>query len=388
MVEYDLDDLGVPAKTENKPRDGIKKGDKILHKFNEEYNPVLEYKERLKKESPTAFASFNKDYEWLKSHLDSIVKFAHNEFEIDEINMSTYFITLNAEDHNCMQIEFPHENTILNSHYNGPNFAYYFTSTVNNNVKNYNQIDLARSYLRELWESIPNHQLENINWIAPKFLSDYAYDADPHLTVEMEFDLDGIQQDGGIYSDLFVQEKRKFPFFPFQPFFGGKKGDETGVIILPKDELFDIGDFRKKIANRLNIDDSNRMRLDKRYDFKINIEDIMNLSDYRTIKNIRIKHANSTEMLGELTRDIVQMSEQVLRGAQQCTASDYVKGKDDEAIEKGLIKRFIDSYENPTIGNLESTIFGPAQGRRPFDGDLVLKMNKEFQEYKKNRVGE
>jgi len=388
MVDYDLDDLGVPVKTGNKPRDGIKKGDKILHKFSEDYNPVLEHKERLKKESPTAFASFNRDYEWLKSHLDAIVKFAHNEFEIDEINMSTYFITLKAEDHNCMQIEFPHENTILNSHYNGPNFANYFTSTVNNDVKDYKQIDLARSYMRELWESIPNHQLKNINWIAPKFLSNYAYDADPHLTVEMEFDFDGIQRDGGIYSNLFVQENKKFPFFPFQPFFGGKKGEETGVIILPKDELFDISIFRKKIADRINLKYPNRLRLDKRYDFKIEIEDIMNLSDYRTIKNIRIKHANSTEMLGELTRDIVQMSEQVLRGAQQCTTSDYVKGKDDEDIEKGLMKRFIDSYENPTFGNLESTIFGPAQVRIPFDGNLVSKMNKDFQEYKKNRVGE
>jgi len=387
MVEYNLDDLGIPVKTWNRPRDGIKKGDKILHKFTEDYNPVLKYKELLKKESPTAFASFNKDYDWLNSHFEAIAEFAHNELEIKEINMSAYFITLEVEDHDCMQIEFPRENTILNAHYNGPNFAYYFTSTVKKDIIDFNQKDLARSYLRELWESIPDHQLKNINWIAPKFLSNYAYDADPHLTVEMEFDLDRMQKDGGIYSDLFVQEKKKFPFFPFQPFFGGKR-EETGVIILPKDELFDINGFRKKIADRINLEDPNRMRLDKRYDFKTEIEDLMYLSDYRTIKNIRIKHANSTEMLGELTRDIVQMSEQVLRGAQQCAASDYVKGKNNEAIEKGLFKRFIDSYENPTYGNLESTIFGPPQGRFPFDGNLVSKMNKDFQEYKKNRVGE
>jgi len=386
MVEYDLDDLGVPVKTGNKPRDGVKKGNKILQKFTEDYNPVSEYKKFLEERSPTAFASFNKDYDWLNSRLESIAEFAYREFEIDKINMSAYFITLKVEDHDCMQIKFPHENTILNSHYNGPNFAYYFTSTVKNDVKKYKQKDLAISYLTELWESIPNHQLKNINWIAPKFLSNYAYDADPHLTVEMEFDLDGMQKDGGIYSDLFVKEKKKFPFFPFQPFFGGKK-EETGVIILPKDELFDIDGFRKKIADRVNLEDPNRMQLDKRYDFKIEFEDLTYLSDYQRIKNIRIKHANSTQMLEELTRDIVQMSEQVLRCAPQCTASDYVKGKDNEAIEKGLFKRFIDSYENRTFGNLESTIFGPPQERTPFDGDLVSKMNKNFQEYKKNRLG-
>ena len=81
------------------------------------------------------------------------------------------------------------------------------------------------------------------------------------------------------------------------------------------------------------------------------------------------------------------MSEQGLRGAQQCAASDYVKGKDDDYIEGGLINRFIDSYENPSFMDLESTIFGPPQDLTPFDRNITSKLDKEFQEYKLKQVG-
>ncbi|RZB28659.1 MAG: hypothetical protein AEth_01919 [Candidatus Argoarchaeum ethanivorans] len=387
MVEYSLDDWGIPKKTGNKPCKGVEKGDKILKSFSEDYNPVLKYIERLKKKSSTkAFDDSQREYDWLESRLEDIAGYANRECGIDKIGLSAYFITLTSEDHKCMQIDFPRENTILNCHFNGPNFAYYFTSTVRKDVRDYKQRDLAKAYLNELWEYIPTQQLKHINWIAPKFISNYAFDADPHLTVEIEFDREGLNESGAIYSDLFIQEKKKFPFFPFQPFFGGKK-EETAVIIVPTEGLFNIDIFRDKIADRIHIEDQNKIQVVKKDDFKIAIEDLKYYSvGSRTIKDIQVRHRNSKEISDRLISDLLQMSEQAIRGAQQCAASDYVKGKDDKAMEDGLINRLIDSYENPALMDLESTIFGPPQDLLPFDGNIMSELNRDFQEYKRKHV--
>ena len=383
MVDYSLDDLGVPLKTGKKPIDGVKKGDKILKDFSDDYNPVSEHGEILKREGSKAFSEFQKDYEWFNSHLERIAKYAHRECGWDTIRLDTYFITLN---HKCMQTDFPYENTILNCHYNGPNdFAYYFTSTVKNDIRSYKQKDLAKIYLNELWEHIPENQLKNINWIAPKFISNYALDADPHITVEVDFNLEGLQSDGGIYSDLFIQEEKKFPFFPFQPFFGGPE-KETAIIILPPEEQFDIDVFVQNIANRIHIPTS-EIQVDKKYNFEIAIEDLKYSTDIQAIKKIRTEHISSTEISERLVSDIMQMSEQSMRGAQQCTASDYVKGKSYEAMTEGLTKRFIESYKYPSFMDLKSAIFGPPEDLFPFDKNIERELNEDFKDYKLRNVG-
>ena len=246
MAEYTLDEFGIPEKTGRTPRRGIQKGGQILHKFDEEYGPVKEYSEFLKKKMISgSFETFLNDYAWLENHLGKIANFIHKEYGIDRLNASAYFVVLSGADHDCVQINFPYENTVLNYHYNGPNFAQYFTSTISGDITSYRQNDLAEHYFGELVKSIPDRQLVRTNWIEPKFISNYALDADPHLTLEMELDFEGIQQDNsGIYSDLFIQKREKFPFFPFQPIFAGKK-EETAVIILPMEELFNSLSLRK-----------------------------------------------------------------------------------------------------------------------------------------------
>ena len=247
MTEYTLDEFGIPEKVGNDPKDGIKKGDEILHKFDGEYGPVPEYKERLKKErSAIAYNNFQKDFDWLEAHIGKISDFMYQEHGMDKINMCAYFVVLKDADHDCVQINLPCENTVLNYHYNGPNFAQYLTSTISSDIAHdiNRHKDLVKKYFIELMEAIPKHQLRYMNWLEPKFISDRAFDADSHFTVEMEFDLEGIQEDGsGIYADLFIQKKEKFPFFPFNPVFAGKK-EETAVIILPKEDLFDVVEFR------------------------------------------------------------------------------------------------------------------------------------------------
>ena len=194
MAEHDLKDkFGIPEKVGNDPRDGIKEGEKILHKFDGEYGPVPEYKERLKKEgSSTAYNNFKKDYDWLEAHIGKIADFMYKEHGIDKINMCAYFVVLKDVDHDCVQIHFPYENTVLNYHYNGPNFAQYLTSTISSDIAQdtHRQRDLVKKYFIELMEAIPEHQLRYMNWLEPKFISDRAFDADSHFTVEMEFDLE------------------------------------------------------------------------------------------------------------------------------------------------------------------------------------------------------
>ena len=383
MTEYSLDDLGVPLKTGNKPRDGVEKGDKILKEYSDDYNPVSEYGKILESQSSKAFAEFQKDYEWFNLHLDKIAKYAHRECGRDTIRLDTYFITLN---HKCMQTDFPNENTILNCHYNGPNdFAYYFTSTVKNEVRDFNQKDLAKSYLNELWEHIPQNQLKHINWIEPRFISNYALDADPHITVEVDFNFEGVQNDGGIYSDLFIQEDKKFPFFPFQPFFGGAE-KETVVIILPPEDQFEIDVFLQKIADKIHIPTS-EIRMGKKHNFEIAIEDLKFSTNLQVIKKNRIEHKSSTEISEKLISDFIQMSVQNMRGVQQCTASDYVKGKNDEAIAEGLTKRLIESYNNPAFMDLESAIFGPPEDLIPFDKNIARELDKDFKDYKLRNDG-
>jgi len=383
MVRYSLDDLGVPVKTGKNPRDGVEKGEKILKDFSDDCNPVSKHGKILKSQSSKAFAEFQKEYEWFDSHLKRIAKYAQKECGRDTIRLDTYFITLA---HKCMQTDFSNENIILNCHYNGPNdFAYYFTSTVKNEVRDYRQRDLAKSYLKELWEHIPIWQLKNINWIAPKFISNYAYDSDPHLTVEIEFDLEGIQRDGGIYSDLFIQEAKKFPFFPFQPFFGGAK-KETVVVILPPEDQFEIDVFVQKIADKIHIPTS-EIQVGKKYNFEIAIENLKFSTNLQVIKKNRIENRSSKEISEKLISNFIQMSVQNMRGVQQCTASDYVKGKDDEAMAEGLTKRLIESYNNPAFMDLESAIFGPPQDLRPFDRNILVELDRDFQEYKRKEVG-
>lgn len=51
MVEYSLDDLGVPKKTGKNPIEGAKKGNEILNDFSDDNNPVLKYEEEEVKKS-------------------------------------------------------------------------------------------------------------------------------------------------------------------------------------------------------------------------------------------------------------------------------------------------------------------------------------------------
>jgi len=388
MSEYFLNEFGIPEKTDRKPRLGIKKGGQILHKFDEEYGPVREYSEFLgKKMISGSFETFLKDYAWLKDHLGKIADFTYKEYGIDRVNMSAYFVILSGADHDCVQINFPYENTVLNYHYNGPNFAQYFTSTISEDFASYRQKDLVNHYFIELMNSIPDHQLIRTNWIEPKFISNYAFDGDPHLTLEMELDFEGIQQDNsGIYSDLFIRERERFPFFPFQPIFAGKK-EETAVIILPMEELFNIGEFKKEIANRLNIDPG-KIKIDRRYDFKIAIEDIMYSVGLPTVHNIRIKYRNPTEISASIANDFLLMSQQGIRCAHESTASDYIKGKDTEGIEEGLVKRILDSYQNPSFVTPSSAIFGPPENLTYFSDQLRLEMNSRFRKFKEKKLGQ
>lgn len=391
MGEHTIsDEFGILPKTGKKPKDGIKAGKKILHGFDYEYGPVPEYADRLKNEgSSTAYNNFKKDYDWLEAHIGKIADFVYREHGIDHINMCAYFIILKDTDHDCVQIHFPYENTALNYHYNGPNFAQYLTSTISSDISPniHMQKDLVSKYFNELWEAIPDHQLKNITWIVPKFISDYALDVDPHLTVEMEFDLQEIQRDrSGIYSDLFIQERKKLPFVPFQPIFGGEKG-ETAVIILPKEDLFDVNEFRNGIAKRINIDPS-KIKIDRRYDFKIATEDLKYSVGLRTARNIRVKYKNPTEISDGIVTDFVRISQQGLEGAQKCATSDYTKGKNLDSMKKGLVERILKSYENPLFVNVHTSIFGPPEELFYFDDRLRQEMYSKFREYKKKRLGQ
>lgn len=227
-----------------------------------------------------------------------------------------------------------------------------------------------------------------MNWIVPKFISNYALDADPHLTIEMEFDFDAIQKrNSGVYAGLFIQNRKKFPFFPFQPVFGGTK-EETAVIILPKEGLFNDEEFRNGIADRININPS-KIKLDKRSDFRIAIGDLKHSVGLRTVRDIRIKHKNLPEISDRLlASEFIQMSTQGIRCAQKCAASDYIKGKDPEGIEEGLVKRIIDSYQNPSFADIPSAIFGPPEDLKYFGTRLMRKGNRIFREHKKKELGQ
>ena len=388
MTEHTLDEFGIPDKTGRKPRDGIKKCGEILHEFGEDYSPVKEYSELLKKNKISgSYDDFLKEYAWLEAHLEGIADFMYREHGMDQINMSAYFVVLKGDDHKCVQIEFPYENTVLNYHYNGNDFTQYFTSTISRDTASYRQEDLAENYFKQLMESIPTHQLRHMNWIVPKFISNYALDADPHLTVEMAFDIRGLgKNNSGIYADLFFRERKRFPFFPFQPVFAGKK-NETAVIILPKEELFNVEEFRKEIANRTNID-LNKIRLDRQYDFKIAIEDLKYSVGLRTVRDIRDKYKNPTEISDSLAGDFVRVAQQGIRCAQKCVASDYTKGKDPEGVKEGLLKRILNSYQNPSFIDISSAIFGPPEDLTYFGDRLRSEMGRKFKAYKKRHVNE
>jgi len=388
MAEYNLNEFGVPDKTGRKPRDGMVKGGEILHEFDEEYSPIKEYSELLKKKRISgSYDDFLKEYAWLEVHLERIANFMDREHGMDQINMSAYFVVLKGDDHKCVQIEFPYENTVLNYRYNGNDFTQYFTSTISGDTASYRQNDLAEKYFNQLMESIPTHQLRHMNWIVPKFISNYALDADPHLTVEMAFDIREIEKDNsGIYADLFFRERKRFPFFPFQPVFAGKK-NETAVIILPKEQLFNVEEFRKEIANRTNID-LNKIRLDRQYDFKIPIDDLKYSVGLRTVRDIQANYKNPTEISDSLAKDFVRVSQQGIRCAQKCVASDYTKGKDSEGVKEGLFKRILDSYQNPKFADIPSAIFGPPEDLTYFGDRLRSEMNRKFKEYKKRHVNE
>lgn len=385
MTEITLDEFGIPLKTGKEPIDGIKKGTHILKKFSDEYGPVSEYKSFLKKHgSSNAYATFEKDYEWLQNHLERIADYMYKELGEDKINMSAYFIELKGEDHDCVQINFPYENTVLKYHFHGPNFAQYLTSTISEDINKIKKDDLMETYFTKLLDSIPECQLKYLNWVEPKFISNYALDADPHLVLQMEFDYEGIKQDkSGVYADLFVQEKRQFPFFPFQPVFGGKK-KETAVIILPREELFDIDDFRQKMANRINIK-SNDINIDKQYNFKIATDELKNSVCFRTAHEIRVKYKDADE-ISDYANDFMRQTKQGLRGAQKCVASDFVKGKNEKEMEKGLCDRLLNSYKCPTYVNLTFATFGPPEDHMYFDEDFRLKLIKKFKEYKQKKL--
>jgi len=387
MAEYTLNDFGVLDKTCRKPRDGIEKGGDILHEFGEDYGPIKEYSELLKNNKISgSYEDFQKDYAWLESHIKTIANYMHREHGIDQINMSAYFVVLKGDDHDCVQINFPYENTVLNYHCNGPDFAQFFTSTISGDIS-HKKGDLVETYFKKLVEAIPDHQLKHINWIIPKFISNYALDADPHLTIEMEFDYDAIKKENcGIYAHFFVQKRKKFPFFPFQPVFAGEN-EETAVIILPKEDLFNVEEFRKEIAEKTGIN-KNKIKLDKRYDLKVAIEDLKYSVGLRTLHDIRIEHRNLTEISDSLlAKDFLYRSQQGLRCAQKCATSDYTKGKDFEGMEEGLLKRIIDSYQNPSFVNIPSAIFGPPDDLDYFGDQLRKKGNNIFMEYKKERLG-
>ena len=388
MVEHILNDFGVPNKTGNKPRNGVKKCGQILKKFSIDHGPIPEFEEILGKErSSKAYSTFREDCNWLKHHLAPIANFIDKQLGEDKIRLSAYFIRLQKKDHDCIQIQFPYENTVLNYHYNGPNFAEYFTSTITSEAGKYRQRELLESYFKELVEYIPERQLRHINWIMPKFISGYALDSDPHLTVEMEFDSKRTQEDDqGVYSDLFIELQDEYPFFPFQPVFAGEK-EETVVIILPQDSLFDVERFREQMAARIPIDPK-KIMMDRRYNFEIPIMDLKYSVGLRTSHNIRIKYKNPEQISYELANDFIQMAEQGLRCAQKCTASDYLKGKNDNEMEKGLHDRIVDAYKQMPPSDLLHATFGSPKELKYFDSNLMLEMNERFQKHKKRVVGQ
>ncbi len=382
MVEYSLDDFGIPKKKGVKSINGIKKSNDLLKKFSEDYGPISEYSEILKTEGNSrAYDEFQKDYFWLENHIGKIGDFMYKELGINTIRMSTYFIELKKENHDCVQMNFPYENTVLNFHRHGPNFALYFTSPIKNNCDMFEQNKLLEIYSDILFESIPLQQLKHINWIEPLFISNYALDGDPHLTLQMELNLEGIKKDkSGIYADLFIEKEERFPFFPFQPVFAGKDS-ETSIALMPKEEIFDIENLRQKIAKRININQN--LITNKRYDLEISIEDLKYSIGFRTIHDIRIKHKNTKEISEELINDFIRMTQEGLRDVQNCAVSDYVKGKDSKALEKGLTKRIIDSYKYPSFVNYTSSIFGPPEELCFFDDKLRSETHEKFKCYKK-----
>lgn len=385
MKECNLDEFGILQKTENEPEEGIKRADKILNKFSDDYGPVAEYGTLLKNEgSSESYDTFRKDFEWLKEYIEKIADYMYKEQGMQKICMSAYFIEMKLEDHDCVQIQFPCENTILKYHRHGPNFAQYLTTTIGKDFKTYSQADLVDNCMTQLMESIPEHQLKHMNWIEPKYISNYALDADPHFIMQMEFDLESIKRENsGVYADLFIEKKEKFPFFPFQPVFAGKD-KEVAVIILPTEELFDIKDFRDKICERTGIN-SNDVNVNKRYNYKIDTEELKYSTAFRTAHEIRVKYRNPTD-ISDYIEDFVHMTHQGLRAAQKCGTSDYLKGKTRGDIENGLIKRILKSYECPTFVNLDQATFGPPDERTFIDPALTSKMHRKFKEYKKKRL--
>lgn len=295
--------------------------------------------------------------------------------------LDSFFVSLN---HDCIQTDFPHENTILNCHFNNPaEFAFYFTSTINNEAKSFDKKDLVKSYLHELWDYIPENQLKHINRIVPKFISNYTIDSDPHISIEVCLDFEGIQENGGMYSDLFVQ-KKIFPFFPFQPFYGGKT-KETMAIILQSEEIFDIEDFVKKIADRIGRSPK-EIQVEKVQKFEIAIDDLRYSTNPQAIKEMRIQYKEAGEISDTLYRYFMGTSMHNMRAIQQCAASDFVKGKNNKEMTDGLVDRLLDSYRNPMFTDLKASIFSPPEERIYFDDNISRELIKDFEGYKLNRL--
>ena len=62
------------------------------------------------------------------------------------------------------------------------------------------------------------------------------------------------------------------------------------------------------------------------------------------------------------------------------------KGKDLEGMEKGLLERILNSYENPSFVNIPTAIFGPPKELTYFDERLRMELHRRFGEYKKRRL--
>ena len=353
-----LEDL-LSEKTGLSPEEGVKNAKEQIKKYSETSGPVDDYVEELRdkqksgdKAASKAYEEYQKDLKWLGVHMGKLSCYLSDRFGLDEIELQAYIMEVSGDDHECYKIKSRFNNTTLDVHEHGVNCAFYSTFALDLKALSESDISfelaqelLAREIFKEIIDNMPNHQLGIINQIQPNFITDYTIDSDPSFCVQIELDLPKILKDPigcGVYSDLFLTQADKFPYFPFQPIYADNEKEKT-LVIIPADMVFDGGAFREDVAKRLNVD-KKRVKLHKLYNLSVDIEELGYSVAPHAAHNIRIRPRSSDDINAEMAKVFLDMCEIDVRIIQGAGGGLGVKGRKGEEFNEGVKERIKDFY--------------------------------------------
>lgn len=398
----DLEDYMLKKKAGEGPEEGLKKAKEEIKKYNETSGPVEDYAEELKDKRQSgdrvaskAYDEYQKDLEWLGVHMGKLSGYLRDRFGLEQIELQAYIMEVSGEDHECYKIKSRFNNTTLDVHEHGLNCAFYSTFALDLEAMSESTLNfelaqelLAREIFKEIIDNMPDHQLEIVNQIQPNFITDYTIDSDPSFCVQIELDLLKILKNPigcGVYSDLFLTQADKFPYFPFQPIYADNEKEKT-LIIIPADMVFDGGIFRETVANRLNVD-KEKVRLHKLYNLGMDIEELEYSVAPHAAHNIRIRPQSSEDINAEMAKVFLDMCEIDVRIVQGAGGGLGVKGRKGEEFNEGVKERIKDFYGKMTGSDVYFALFGLPREHKYIDPSIQRDLHEELQGKKKYRLG-